>query len=661
MKVERIVPQALLALVLCAACGDGPDPTPTVQATTAPATPTVTSLPPNVTPTATATPVPTPTTPPTVTPSPSPTATATATPLPAAVQRVAPSMVKIRIRDSEVGSGFVVEGGYIVTAAHVVRRLTVVDVVFENGVEHKDVPVVSSDHLADLAFLGPINTSAPHVEFANVDNEIEGASVFVIGYPGGFAGLFASTGYLQQVDYWRDTDLAVVFSMAEGKAGMSGGPKVNSNGEVVGVFLQYYNSGRSSGTSSNVVRNRLKRVARGEEASPAGSRPLPNDQGSYEHKFVLRGRADTETFFFRDLYEASITIDFGTTPGVQYGLFYENGYVDFSPAFRSTRSGLQNSCCYYGTWFVVVRQRYDLEREVVIKSSVPLVRYHDPDDGGQLQIGQTIHAVFDTVRDSDGYTIELKKGQLVGLRTESVHESRMTISYAGAAPYEIVSALGTRGEIDYRASVEGKYTIAIQSKGEIAGYTLSAFDIPSNSTPSNKPKKPADTIESPAGDMLRHSFEKTPSAVQIEYPLNITGGDHAEILGAVLFEQGLRGQTVALGKGDIKHLSREPNEDIPLDLFVLRSPLVHGLPVFSERVTASREKITPSGAPILIEDFEADEGHTKGVRLAYIHEKETGFMAVFYAPADVFDEWKPVVDYCIGSFSIGDFSVADGK
>ena len=50
----------------------------------------------------------------------------------------------------------------------------------------------------------------------------------------------------------------------------------------------------------------------------------------------------------------------------------------------------------------------------------------------------------------------------------------------------------------------------------------------------------------------------------------------------------------------------------------------------------------------------------KGVRLAYIHEGETGFMAIFYAPGEVFNEWRHVVDYCIGTFSIGDFSVADG-
>ena len=530
---------------------------------------------------------------------------------------------------------------------------------FENGVEHKDVPVVSYDYLADLAFLGPINTSAPHVEFANVDNEIEGATVFVIGYPVGFAGLFASTGYLRRTYYWRDADVAEVFVTAEVRFGMSGGTITNGKGEVIGVQLRGNENG-GSGTSSNVVRDRLKRIERGEEISLAGSRPLPNDQGSHEHEFVLRGRADTETFFFQDLFEASISIDFDTVLGVEYGLFHEDGYTNLRPAFRSTRSGLQNSCCYYGTWLVVVRQRYDIEQEFTVSSSLPLVRYHDPDDGKRLQIGHTIHAVFDTMHDGDRYTIDLKKGQMVGLRTESAEEARMTISHPGDAPYEIVSAWGTLGEIYYLASVDAEYTIGVRSKGGMGGYTISAFNVPPNITPSNKPKNTADTIESPVGELLRHTFESSPSTIHIEYPLNITGGDHAEILGPALFEQGLRGQTVALGKRDMKHLRREPNEDIPVALFVLRSALIHNLPLRSARLISSREVVTPSGAPISIEDFEADEGHTKGARLAYIHEGETGFMAIFYAPADVFDEWKPVVDYCIGSFSIGDFSVADG-
>ena len=45
----------------------------------------------------------------------------------------------------------------------------------------------------------------------------------------------------------------------------------------------------------------------------------------------------------------------------------------------------------------------------------------------------------------------------------------------------------------------------------------------------------------------------------------------------------------------------------------------------------------------------------------YIHEEKTGFMAVYYAPSQVFEDWKPVVEYSIGTFSIGAFSVANGS
>ena len=62
----------------------------------------------------------------------------------------------------------------------------------------------------------------------------------------------------------------------------------------------------------------------------------------------------------------------------------------------------------------------------------------------------------------------------------------------------------------------------------------------------------------------------------------------------------------------------------------------------------------------MIEDFEVDDGGMKGVRLAYIHEGETGFMAIFYAPGEVSTSGRPVVDYCIGTFSIGSFSIAEG-
>lgn len=654
MKVALLGLLALFVLMLWAACGDGPEPTPAVKATEESIAPDPTSVPPTATVTPTATAVSTPTPTPTATPVPPPTATPTATPLPAAVQRVVPSMVRMQVDGIGVGSGFLAEGNYIVTAAHVAWPYAAVEVVFEDGTEYTSVPVVSYDHLTDLAFLGPIDTAAPYVKLANIETVREGETVFVLGYPELTLGISFTNGEFEFSWQWDDADIMQFSSTSAAKFGMSGGPIVNADGEVIGVLTRGDESG-STGTSSNTVQNQLLRALMGEEVSPAGPRPLITDKGRYEHEFVLHGRLDSETFIFRDHDDTPISIEFEAPKDVEFGLFDGYGDADFRPAFRSTRRGLHDSCCFTGTWYVVVRQRFDLEREVMMRSSVPLAPYRDPDDDRKLQVGDTVGGVFDTAGDIDSYFFVPAAGQHIGIRFETNDGMQVTIDYPDAPPYETVSAEGNYEEVTFQASVNVVHTIALQPNWGTDGYTLSVFE-----TESSARGKPDNVISSPVGDMLRHSFEHSEPTIHIDYPLNITGGNHAEVLGAVMFEEGRRGQTIALEEREMTFLRQSPQEELSLDKYVRRSPLVHGLPVFSERVTASREIVTPSGAPILIEYFEADEGETEGVRLAYIHEGETGFMAIFYAPADVFDEWRQVVDYCIGSFSIGDFSVADG-
>ena len=564
-------------------------------------------------------------------------------------------MVRIRVDGIGVGSGFLAEGNYIVTAAHVVSPYTAVDIVFENGTEYANVPVVSLDHLADLAFLGPIDdTSAPPVDFTNVEDESEGDVVLVIGYASDSVGLTVTNGEFEYIWHWDDADIKQFSSTSAAKFGMSGGPLTNAGGEVIGVLIRGDESG-STGTSSNTVRNQLFKAASGEDVSPAESRLLPADKGSYEREFVLRDRSDSETFVFRDHGDTPISIEFEATKDVEFGLFDEYGDAYLRSVFRSTRIGISDSsCCLEGTWYVVVRQRFDLEREVMIRSSVPLVRYHDPDDARRLRVGDTVYGVFDTAGDIDSYFFVPAAGQHIGIRFETNDGMQVTVDYPDAPPYETVSVEGNYEEIAFQASANVVHTIALQPNWGTDGYTLSIFEAEASAR-----GRPNNVIPSPVGDMLRHSFQHSDPTIHIDYPLNITGGDHAEVLGAAMFEQGRRGQTIALEEREMTFLRQAPQEELSLDQYVRRSPLVHGLPVFSERVTASREIVSPSGAPILIEDFEADQGDTKGVRLAYIHEDETGYMAIFYAPAEVFDKWRTVVDYCIGSFAIGDFSVAD--
>jgi S1-C subfamily serine protease len=59
------------------------------------------------------------------------------------------------------GSGVLIEGGYVVTNAHVVWPFDEVRVVFPNGADFTAAPVKSIDVLGDLAVIGPIDFSDP--------------------------------------------------------------------------------------------------------------------------------------------------------------------------------------------------------------------------------------------------------------------------------------------------------------------------------------------------------------------------------------------------------------------------------------------------------------------------------------------------------------------
>ena len=588
----------------------------------------------------------------------------------AILEKLRPSMVKMRINDQDYGSGFVVEGGYVVTAAHVAWPYAAADIVFEEGTKHTNVPVIGFDHHADIAFLGPINTSAPHVELANIGDVGNESPVFALGYPVDGAELTVTAGEFEGVWDWTSADVMTVGSTAAGSRGMSGGPVTNRDGEVIGVLIRGGDSGTVS-ASSNTLRDRLDKIERGEKASAAGLRLLPYHEGSEEHEFVLQGRWDTETFVFRSDGQTPVTIEFDSYEDVEYGLFNEFGSSDFRiwhggtrivPEYQSTRRSTGTNQLFYpfypyGTWFVVLRQPFDINREGVIKSSIPLARFHDADDGGELQIGDTVAGVF-TPGDVDRYTIDLKEGRKVRIRIDANAVMRLTVDYPAAPPYEVVSFEGRVGDFDYVAPIDAEYMIVVQSPAHVGGYTLAVSDLP-NSTPAVRPEQPGNVIDSPAGDMLRHTFERSTPTIQLDYPANITGGDHPGVIGAALFEQGRRGETIALEEADLTYYKQSADEVLSFDVYIERSVLMKNLPFSDEVVTDRREVETPTGQPLLIEEFDADDD-LRGIRLLYIHEEETGFMAVYYAPSQVFEDWRPVVEYSIGAFSIGAFTVADG-
>ena len=97
--------------------------------------------------------------------------------------KVAPSVAFVEVNDGS-GSGFLVDGGYLITNAHVVWPHDKARVVFPDGSEHEDVPVRNWDLLADLAVLGPLDTKQPPLTLADGENLPIGSEIYLIGYPG---------------------------------------------------------------------------------------------------------------------------------------------------------------------------------------------------------------------------------------------------------------------------------------------------------------------------------------------------------------------------------------------------------------------------------------------------------------------------------------------
>ena len=163
------------------------------------------------------------------------------------VEQVGPAVVNIRVlernpaqrQQTGSGSGFVIApDGFILTNSHVVHDATKLDVTLADGRGYP-AKLVGDDPDTDLAV---IRVSAPrlaHVRFGNSDDVRVGQVAVAIGSPYGFqqtvtAGVVSALGRSIRAESGRLID-DVIQTDAALNPGNSGGPLMNSRGQVVGV------------------------------------------------------------------------------------------------------------------------------------------------------------------------------------------------------------------------------------------------------------------------------------------------------------------------------------------------------------------------------------------------------------------------------------------
>ena len=159
------------------------------------------------------------------------------------------------LSDSGQGSGVILTSdGYIVTNKHVVGSNTSFTVVFSDNTS-EEATVVGVDSLTDIAVLKVERTGLQAMDFGSAENLSVGQIVYTIGNPYGYSWSFTDgsiSGLNRMVS--TSSSSAVIPNMIQTNAlvnpGNSGGPLLNSSGEMIGLISSIYStSGSAEGIS----------------------------------------------------------------------------------------------------------------------------------------------------------------------------------------------------------------------------------------------------------------------------------------------------------------------------------------------------------------------------------------------------------------------------
>jgi len=233
---------------------------------------------------------------------------------------------RYRERVQSLGSGFIISpDGYIVTNEHVVHNAVEIVVTLWGGKQYK-AQLVGSDFVTDIALLKIDGKDLPTVVLGNSDDVIRGEWVIALGNPFGLFNINSepsvNVGVVSNVnmDFGEQNGRVyqdMIQTDAQINGGNSGGPLLNSLGEVIGMNTWIISGSRDMsgniGIGFAIPVNTIKRIVR---------------------DLRDKGRVDREFWTGLEVDELSSMVAFALGLGSRRGVVITD-VADNSPAARA--------------------------------------------------------------------------------------------------------------------------------------------------------------------------------------------------------------------------------------------------------------------------------------------------------------------------------------
>ena len=398
--------------------------------------------------------------------------------------------------DLSSGSGIVIDGGWILTNAHVVDRHQTMRIGRSDGADLGLHPVHAVDWVFDLALVGPITDTSLQAIPRGVSADLGlGSRVLLAGFPDEDTILPTPTlteGIVSRRRYVAVGDYPFIQVDATIAPGQSGGALVNGWGELVGISGLEFGEGEFGlAFAADEMWPRIDAmVALGGAALPSG----PDE-------FALTGTAgplrnfgfivEVEEGSAMDILVTSVAdvwVDVQTLGGITVELqerstdpFRERGSADSLYIDELVEGGEDVIADLDAGFYQVVIGAFGEEIvDVEVSSANPMRTFVDAEEGQVLPVNEVVEGDFDWVRDTDQWELPLQAGQEVTLTVDGIADTivvvRLNDEAIATSDDESLGMFGTGSRVSFTVEETATYVVEVGTFDQTRwGYLIEAL------------------------------------------------------------------------------------------------------------------------------------------------------------------------------------------